>query len=394
MEAKTSKQRTGRLGEWLGKLALLGFGLGIGLLGAELAVRIVRPQAVLIIPDAMYEHETGKIDLRPGFEGRITNRVEFDHGVALNSLGLRGPELDADADRLRILAIGDSFNFGLGVEREESFPALLADRITAAGTPAVAVSAGVPGFGVGEAVARFERVVERVDPDLVLLSVFVGNDLQDDANVEMTVRRGLVRHGVNTRSAGLMEWLFYHSHLYVLVKTAVPTGPYEKLRAALGMSESGRKRRLVRLAQVYRREPTELVARGRAAMDEALGELTALAGARGVPVAAMIIPDLAQLDEAAWRRSLEQLDLDPADYDRLAPTRIIRALLDRHGIPTLDLTDDMAAAEAAGERAYFPLDRHWTPRGHALAAARLYAFLRTRGLLPDAGSRSAERAAR
>ncbi len=50
-------------------------------------------------------------------------------------------------------------------------------------------------------------------------------------------------------------------------------------------------------------------------------------------------------------------------------------LLDRHGIPFLDLTAVFRAELDRNAELYYLSDRHWTPAGHALAAAELARFL-------------------
>src|SRR3954463_3184179 len=80
------------------RLLLLAVSAGLGLLVAEVAVRLVRPQAVMVVSPGLYEPgPPRRYRLHPGFRGAVTNRVEFDDSVAINSLGLRGPEIGPKA---------------------------------------------------------------------------------------------------------------------------------------------------------------------------------------------------------------------------------------------------------------------------------------------------------
>jgi len=72
--------------------------------------------------------------------------------VKTNSLGLRGPEIPppGPGEELRVLCLGDSITFGLGLTEEDNWPRRL-ERILArspalAGRPVVVVNAGVPGW--------------------------------------------------------------------------------------------------------------------------------------------------------------------------------------------------------------------------------------------------------
>jgi hypothetical protein len=64
----------------------------------------------------------------PGHSGIFENR-EFKTTVHMNSLGLRGPEINLRAPgRRRILLLGDSVTVGWGVNDDETFAALLQSR--------------------------------------------------------------------------------------------------------------------------------------------------------------------------------------------------------------------------------------------------------------------------
>lgn len=368
--------------EWLFRLLLLVGGIATGLLAGELAIRVLSPQSVLTIPSDLYVLESSdSYGLRPGFRGTVTNRTEFSHSVSINSAGLRGPEVDRFDSARRILALGDSLAFGLGVEVEETFIHQLAELLQADGFRATPLNAGVPGYGIPDSVARFSRLGAELRPDLVILAVYMGNDLQDAAEPKAGIRGGLIRRGNQARSMGWMDWLYYHSHLYVLLKSAVPVGVYEELRARLGLSKSHRAQRLVREMEIYRTPTSALVERGLAASRRALTRLVDLAQERRARLAAVFVPAIVQIDPELWRRSLNNLQLDPESYDVEAPNRLLEELFSTHGVPALDLTQRMRAEQGKNNSLYFPADRHWTAGGHRLAAAQLQAFLQENGLL-------------
>ncbi len=91
------------------------------------------------------------------------------------------------------------------------------------------------------------------------------------------------------------------------------------------------------------------------------------------------------MDPERWQAALEMLWLEPGALDPQRPTRVFSEMLERVGIPWLDLTAPIAAALAGGETIYYQRDRHWTARGHALAARHLARFLWERGLLLGPG---------
>jgi hypothetical protein len=369
--------------KWTARLLPAVFGIAVGLLLAELCVRLVMPQPALQVPDALYAPDPPDLfGLRAGFSGTITNRTEFSTEVHVDSLGLRGPEPGAPgAAGLRLLALGDSFAFGVGVEADQTFVRRLAQMLTDQGTPAEGLNAGVPGYGPAEAAAWLERHGLALQPDLVLWAIYLGNDLQDadPASERAQIVDGFVRRGHGGDSAA--DWLYVHSQLFVLVKRAVPAAWHSRLRAALGLSEPSVTRNLRRELDIYRRQPTAWVVGAREACSDAVARLQAAASGSRVPVVALLVPAAVQLDDDLWRKALAQLGADPRDYAVDAPTRLFQSLLEARGIPTLDLTPALRAAREDGLEPYYAADMHWTPAGHELAARELATLIRERGLL-------------
>ena len=351
----------------LARLLLLGISVAVGLLVAELAVRFVRPQPVMLVSRGLYAPDPPRrYRLQPGFEGSITNRVEFATRIAINRQGLRGPEIGPKRPgTLRVLVLGDSFAFGVGAQQEETYPAQLQRTLRSRGIRAEVLNAGAPGFGVPDEVAWFQRWGWTLEPDVVLVTVFVANDLQDAAPggpKAVAVDGALMIEGEKKRS--LSRWLYYHSHLYVLLKTSAVGGA---LRCLLGAAEP--------LETRERRSELDLYAKGRlpkaiqAGAQETEKAVAGLArSAGGARVLAVVLPSLIQVDSHRWRAAFERFGVDPRGYDRERPNRLIRAMFGRYGIPAVDLTPSFAAAIRRGKRIYYSIDQHLTPAGYLLAA--------------------------
>ncbi len=372
-----SKRRSSTAREWLARLLLAGFGLGVGLVTAEVAVRIVAPQSVLLWrPGPFVADGEGFFRLRPGHRGEVTNRTEYRHGFAVNSLGMRGGEPAADHhDACRLLAIGDSFTFGLGVEDAEVFHQVAAAEPGREGRPLEALNGGIPAIGVPQAVRWLERHGLGAEPDLVLLAIFVGNDLRD-ANADYD--NWSVSNGQLATPAGyspLKDWLFNNIHLYALLKTALPAGVQKRARAILGMGEPWSLRYAREVFMIYDPMVPPLVEEGLERTDDAVARLVRMADEEGLQVAAMLVPDIVQVDGPRWAATLEQLGIADDRHDPRQPNRLLRALLERRGVPVLDLIDTFDEAFDRGEPLYYPVDRHWTAAGHALAGRQLADFL-------------------
>jgi len=306
--------------------------------------------------------------LQPGFQGTVGNRVEFDTRVSINQQGLRGAEVGPRAPgTTRVLALGDSFTFGVGAREKDTFPARLQEILRSRGVRAEVLNAGAPGYGVPDETAWFDRWGRPLAPDVILVAVFVGNDLQDAAPgpKPAAVDGALVMPGETTGS--LSRWLYYHSHLFVLLKNSSLGG---SLRRLLGRPEPLETRQQRDEFELYARDASsETVRQGAAATERAVAQLAASAG--NARVLAVIIPSLIQVDPQRWQGNLRRFGLDPSRYDRGRPNQIFQGIFARHGIPVLDLTDPFARAISQGGKIYYTIDQHLTPAGYRLTAEEI-----------------------
>jgi GDSL-like Lipase/Acylhydrolase family len=119
---------------------------------------------------------------RPGTTGRVFVSGPDQALVRINSLGLRGPEVSLLPGRRapRVLVLGDSFVFGLGVDQEHLMTAHLQRFLTATeGHPVEVVNAGVAGYATDQELILFRELGPRLRPDLVIL-VMCDNDFEEN----------------------------------------------------------------------------------------------------------------------------------------------------------------------------------------------------------------------
>ena len=125
----------------------------------------------------------------PGADAPVRYRV--------NSLGFRYPDFDlAKPDgTIRIVLIGDSFVFGIGVNYDGTLRPHLERALTERwpGRSFEIVNLGIPGNNLASHVAMFEEATERLAPDVVILGLTLANDLS--AWDEQDARRDLRRYG-------------------------------------------------------------------------------------------------------------------------------------------------------------------------------------------------------
>ncbi len=381
-----------RLQQWATNLFLAAVGLSLGVALAEAVVRWVAPQAVMLWrPGPFLQDGEGYFRMRPGYEGILTNRTEYENSMRFNAAGLRGArtgkakagsaEAGAPGDDVcRVLAIGDSFTLGIGVDENDVFHQLAADLQPKNSRAIEVLNGGIPAIGVPQAVRWLKRHGLENEPDVVLLSIFIGNDLRDAVSDydQWTVIDGQI--APPGARPGLKDWLFTHSHLFALLKTAMPSGLQQGMRNLLGMGEPWSQRYAREVFMIYHRtsssdELPPMVREGLERTEKALDDLVALADAHGFRVAATLIPDIVQVTASRWQAALTQLDLDGDDFDPRQPNRLLLEALAQRDIPALDFSQIFAKRIAAGDTLYYPIDRHWTAEGHRLAGTETATFL-------------------
>ena len=128
---------------------------------------------------------------KPNFDGWII-ASEFRNRITINKFGFRGGDnpLKNNGNKLRIMAIGDSFTFGIGVEEEETYikklESCLRGKISA---PIEGLNFGVGAYGTIQEYLIFQKF-RYLKPDLVILGFLArntfaeegGNDLVDNYN--------------------------------------------------------------------------------------------------------------------------------------------------------------------------------------------------------------------
>lgn len=150
---------------------------------------------------------------------------EFHCVTSINSLGMRDREVDlAKKERcFRILALGDSFTHGWGVEAEQSWPKVLEQQLQQSGCNVEVVNAGAAGIGTEAYADIAEEFIPAMKPDLVIVAVLQGDDLAQ-----------AIPPGGST--SAIPTWRRYRRCLRVVAETVCPhLCRYRRYRAGAPM---------------------------------------------------------------------------------------------------------------------------------------------------------------
>jgi hypothetical protein len=337
----------------------------LALLGVELALRLFHPIPYAPEHNMVFDPDpdTG-YRLRPGGVALFGNGA---HAVASRQ-GLRNREVGPKSSgAFRILAVGDSFTEGAGVEAEEAWPQVLEGLLAgAAARPVEVVNTGVGGWDPFQYARFFERDGLALGPDLVVVGFFVGNDaysrfLTVDSLPTSIGGRRVSREAARGTFIRIAVFLQEHFHLARALRGRAPG--FAPRRSCEDFSPWLLAAETERLENHLKRSP-ERHARARPNVDEIL-RIRSLAAARGIPVVVALFPEESQIHAALRARLLAGREAGAYDFEM--PQAMLREMFAADGVPVVDLLP----AFRRDPRCLYMNDTHWNREGQALAAALL-----------------------
>ena len=96
----------------------------------------------------------------------------------VNSLGYRGPEIKGKgANTLRVICLGGSTTFGLGLYYEDTYPKLLGNRLNgiSRGLNFEVINAGMPAMVLQQITELIKHEMEHLQPDIIILMNIINN---------------------------------------------------------------------------------------------------------------------------------------------------------------------------------------------------------------------------
>lgn len=347
----------------------------VTLAACEWLVRIVAPQAARIQTAGIFlPDRVAGWRMSPNHSGVQSNRVEYSVSIRTDSFGLRIPVSGPETNRPRkLLLLGDSFAFGQGVEAESTMAVAMERDLEQEGDSVTVLNGAVPGYGTFQETEALRRLAPGLAPGAVIVALFVGNDLQDNlVQPDRRLADGTITAIRKAWYTPVTDWTYAHSHLYALMRGAT--------LAIMQLRQHGRRPEWTEMRDKYGPPDSDFSVEI-ATMANALDGLRHAASAAHVPVVLALLPEVVQVEpkkQAELRRAI------PAsialDYDQ--PNRAIARVADSLGLPLVDLTPGLRSAAVGGRTFYYPMDRHWTASGNALAGQLLSAELIRRRLLP------------
>jgi hypothetical protein len=332
----------------------------------NLSVLVLLGEAMLVVASQLSNHPL-LASPNAGTQARIEKQrrelLAFYGAGGVNKRGFNDTEWSPDpGGAFRIVALGDSFAFGV-VGYQHNFLTLLETELSARiGRPVEVANLGIPGMQPQEYLQILLDDGLALHPDLILLCLYTGNDFQPAGSASRFDAR-------NWRVVGFASRLArYAAEREFRESTAPARGTPAAPGSAPPFTEDG----YLRIAEAYvpllRRAPT-------AKVERALRETLAVADdivarARPLPVAIAVLPSEVQVSSRLRAQVLERVRIVEADLDLDYPGRATRNHFDPRGVPVIDLLPVFTAAERE-EPTYALRNSHWNERGNAIAARQI-----------------------
>lgn len=372
------------------KLAAVAISTLLSLLAAEVALRVFAPRRTFEVLAGAYPAMFNASDvfpyrLRENYGGRLA-AADFDTTIQINSKGYRGSEFASNkGDARRVLVIGDSFTFGWGVNDDQTYPAVL-QRLLEARAPSQRIEVINAGFAACYSPDTYYLYLKRdglaLEPDAIVVGLFVGNDLDSDfafenewvekdaAGLPLRIRNVnyqvldhflipsriplRYRTPVLSRSHVFQGMFDVWWELSPRIKSWLPgVTVYAQTGAEEQVPYNYRLRYADRTEEVFTRVRTLLRA------------MHQLASQHGIPIYFMVIPDRVQLSPDAYAGL-------PADLAK--PQKELARFFDSEGMKYLDLLPAFRE-RSGGPLLYLPRDGHFSIEGNQAAAERLADYL-------------------
>ncbi len=360
----------------LAKAALSLLGIMLALVLLEIFVRLFPsimpwPVRYQIALPAKYDPIMGTIQV-PNITRHLQS-PEFSYTVVTTDLGLsdigfRDDGMDHD---FIILALGDSFTWGVGVEDREVWPEILENRLEVD-----VINAGMAGFGTTQERLLLERYADKLHPSLVIIAFFP-NDLADNVTWKEEANIGS-RTGALTMS--IRVWLHTNVYLYELGKyyllgALLGRGPYASSFKApapssiVEVDENNLELRLALHSSYLLKEYPPLLEQGWETGQEDLLKIKETCARLGSDLLVVIFPTKEQVYWEYVRPHLQKAEA----YDPDRPDALVKGFCQKENIPVLDTTPLFRAK--SHEQLYWKINGHWNEKGHLLAAQLIHDYL-------------------
>ena len=305
-------------------------------------------------------------------------------GLRFNREGFRGEDVayDKSPGTRRVAVIGDSMTVLVATEEDRTWVSRLEGLLNGVSESDrwEVLNFGVSSASTGQELVLYREVVSRYEPDIVILALFVGNDITDNSRrltrapriyFDLTDDGGVRALPYSAPTSAASAWLNQHSRLYVWYRTVSTMS-----RARINQAKNKLEPRFL----VFRSDTPGDLAHAWQLSERLIQTFAAEVEADGSRFILAVLPTGPQIYDDLWSEILTAAGDDAAHFDSSYPERRLRKLCDEQQLQCVMLLDGLrgVAASASDDDTRLFYDngrRHFTDGGNSAAAEIMHDFL-------------------
>lgn len=290
--------------------------------------------------------------------------LSANYDSKLNSQGFQGPEFTEakPANTYRILSIGDSFAFGIlpiqynyntRIERQ------LNRQLANQGKQFQVINMGIPSIGPRDYLALLTNEGIKLNPDMVMISLFIGNDILE-AERAMDQKRDWYTYSyvLSFFNYVIQVQRKYEGQLYGPNATYIDDKPSLAADKFLEI-QTGR-------AAIFVKDQPEFLTAFNNQV-EYIKQIKKICDSKKIKLLVVMLPDETQVNPQLQQQVVANAQVTPERFDVGQPNRLFTEVFTKGNINYLDLLDGFLA-ESKEESLYKPRDTHWNIAGNRLAS--------------------------
>jgi len=324
---------------------------------------------------------------------------EFQYVAHINQFGYRGKNFEAMKPRgaLRVLAVGDSFTFGVGAQDDQTIPAVMETQLKNSGVNAEVINAGIGHASPIRHLVNLRDIHLKYKPDLVVLLLDL-TDIRDDwyseRNAIFDEQGNIVKFDLDYIN-GKRDWwrTIVHKSAFAKYVNDKIIRSIRKIQI-LGfkryiMLKSQGKKAKAEIANLKKQVSDELqieydgmlFLRGREKKDLILKHwprtakyLTAikeLLDKQGIPMVLVVYPHGIYVGADEWNEGRKAWGFEQNKlYTDYYPFDLVESFAAEHGIPFINTLENFL--NVPKDKYFFDYDGHMNPKGYRIVAESIF----------------------
>jgi hypothetical protein len=293
-----------------------------------------------------------------------------DYDSKLNFHGFKGKDY-ITAKRVntyRIIAIGDSFTFGV-VPYQYNYVARIEQELnrrlsSSDGHTYEVINMGIPSTGPRDYLTLFADEAIALQPDMLIVSFFIGNDILEAQRNDVEQDYRLKRPWYS--SSYVLSFLNYVLTVTTKYKGAIHAIRYYDDDAPTYPEDVFLNIQKSRL-QNFIKGDAEFLGAFRIQVGY-LNQIKKICDIHKIKLLIVVIPDEMQVNRAQQTQLIKLASLTPQQVDMLQPNHLSHEDFAANGIPYIDLFPSFTNSK---ENLYKPRNTHWNIAGNRLAAQNI-----------------------